>query len=29
MGHANIATTRISDRRQFEPEDSTTLKVNH
>lgn len=27
LGHANIATTRIYDRRQTRPEDSPTFKV--
>jgi site-specific recombinase XerD len=29
LGHANIATTRIYDRRQSRPEDSPTFKVNY
>jgi site-specific recombinase XerD len=27
LGHANIATTRIYDRRKMQPEDSPTFKV--
>lgn len=27
LGHANIATTRIYDRRKMRPEDSPTFKV--
>jgi site-specific recombinase XerD len=27
LGHANIATTRVYDRRQSRPEDSPTFKV--
>jgi site-specific recombinase XerD len=27
LGHANIATTRIYDRRKMKPEDSPTFKV--
>jgi site-specific recombinase XerD len=27
LGHANIATTRIYDRRRSRPEDSPTFKV--
>jgi site-specific recombinase XerC len=27
LGHANIATTRIYDRRKTKPEDRPTLKV--
>ena len=29
LGHANIATTRIYDRRQMRPEDSPTFKVSY
>jgi site-specific recombinase XerD len=29
LGHANIATTRIYDRRKTRPEDSPTFKVNY
>ena len=29
LGHANISTTRIYDRRQLRPEDSPTFKVNY
>ena len=29
LGHANIATTRIYDRRKMRPEDSPTFKVNY
>jgi site-specific recombinase XerD len=29
LGHANIATTRIYDRRKSRPEDSPTFKVNY
>ncbi|WP_312184033.1 tyrosine-type recombinase/integrase [Massilia timonae] len=29
LGHANIATTRIYDRRQSRPEDSPTFKVTY
>jgi integrase len=29
LGHANIATTRIYDRRKMKPEDSPTFKVNY
>ncbi len=29
LGHANIATTRIYDRRKSKPEDSPTYKVNY
>lgn len=29
LGHANIATTRIYDRRQSRPEDSPTFKVSY
>ncbi|MCY0388397.1 site-specific integrase [Robbsia sp. Bb-Pol-6] len=29
LGHANIATTCIYDRRQSRPEDSPTFKVNY
>jgi site-specific recombinase XerD len=29
LGHANIATTRIYDRRRSRPEDSPTFKVNY
>jgi integrase/recombinase XerD len=29
LGHANIATTRIYDRRKTRPEDSPTVKVNY
>ena len=29
LGHANIATTRIYDRRKIRPEDSPTFKVNY
>jgi hypothetical protein len=28
-GHANIATTRIYDRRKMKPEDSPTFKVSY
>ena len=28
LGHANIATTRLYDRRQSRPEESPTLKVD-
>ena len=29
LGHANIATTRIYDRRKMRPEDSPTFKINY
>ncbi|RMU69097.1 Site-specific tyrosine integrase/recombinase [Pseudomonas syringae pv. apii] len=29
LGHANISTTRIYDRRQLRPEDSPTFKVRY
>ena len=29
LGHANIATTRLYDRRQSRPEESPTLKVEY
>jgi integrase/recombinase XerD len=29
LGHANIAATRIYDRRKMKPEDSPTFKVNY
>lgn len=29
LGHANIATTRLYDRRQSRPEDSPTFKVTY
>ena len=29
LGHANIATTRIYDRRRSKPEDSPTFGVNY
>ena len=29
LGHANIATTRIYDRRMARPEDSPTFKVSY
>jgi integrase/recombinase XerD len=29
LGHANIATTRINDRRKMKPEDSPTFKVSY
>jgi len=29
LGHANIATTRIYDRRKMKPEDSPTFKVSY
>ncbi len=29
LGHANIATTRIYDRRKLRPEDSPTFKVSY
>jgi integrase/recombinase XerD len=29
LGHANISTTRLYDRRQSKPEDSPTLKVKY
>ncbi|EGF31631.1 Phage integrase [Oxalobacteraceae bacterium IMCC9480] len=29
LGHANIATTRIYDRRTTRPEDSPTFKVSY
>ena len=29
LGHANIATTRIYDRRRTRPEDSPTFKVSY
>jgi integrase/recombinase XerD len=29
LGHANIATTRIYDRRKLKPEDSPTFKVSY
>jgi len=29
LGHANIATTRIYDRRKTRPEDSPTFKVSY
>ena len=29
LGHANIATTRINDRRRTRPEDSPTFKVSY
>ncbi|ARV20633.1 Tyrosine recombinase XerD [Curvibacter sp. AEP1-3] len=29
LGHANIATTRIYDRRRMRPEDSPTFKVSY
>ncbi len=29
LGHANIATTRIYDRRSMRPEDSPTFKVSY
>lgn len=28
LGHANIATTRVDDRRKMRPEDSPSLKVS-
>ncbi len=29
LGHANIATTRLYDRRKTRPEDSPTFKVKY
>ena len=29
LGHANIATTRLYDRRKSKPEDSPTFRVNY
>jgi integrase/recombinase XerD len=29
LGHANIATTRLNDRRQSRPEESPTFKVEY
>ena len=29
LGHANIATTRLYDRRKSRPEDSPTFKVSY
>lgn len=29
LGHANIATTRLYDRRKMRPEDSPTFKVRY
>jgi site-specific recombinase XerC len=29
LGHANIATTRLYDRRKHRPEDSPTFKVEY
>jgi integrase/recombinase XerD len=29
LGHANIATTRLYDRRKTRPEDSRTFKVRY
>lgn len=29
LGHANIATTRLYDKRATRPEDSPTFKVNY
>ena len=29
LGHANIATTRLYDRRKNRPEDSPTFKVSY
>ena len=29
LGHANISTTRIDDRRKMPPEDSPTFKVSY
>jgi integrase/recombinase XerD len=29
LGHADIATTRIHDRRKMKPEDSPTFKVSY
>ena len=29
LGHANIATTRLYDRRQSRPEESPTFKVEY
>jgi site-specific recombinase XerD len=29
LGHANISTTRIYDRRQLRPEDSPTFKMRY
>lgn len=29
LGHANIAATRLSDRRKGRPEDSPTFKVSY
>ncbi len=29
LGHANIATTRLYDRRQSRPEDSPTFRVSY
>jgi integrase/recombinase XerD len=29
LGHANIATTRLYDRRKTRPEDSPTFKVRY
>jgi site-specific recombinase XerD len=29
LGHANIATTKIYDRRKMKPEDSPTFKVSY
>ena len=29
LGHANIATTRLYDRRRMRPEDSPTFKVSY
>jgi integrase/recombinase XerD len=29
LGHANISTTRLYDRRQMRPEDSPTFKIDY
>ena len=29
LGHANISTTRLYDRRRMKPEDSPTFKVSY
>jgi hypothetical protein len=29
LGHANVSTTRLSDRRKTRPEDSPTIHMKH
>ena len=29
LGHANVSTTKLYDRRQSKPEDSPTFRVNY